>query len=159
MAKTSAGLIMYRIKNSEPEVFLVHPGGPFYTNKNDGAWSIPKGESENGETGEAMLGVAKREFEEETGFAHSGPYEYVGKVVRERDKKTVEAWAFKGDCDPAELKSNTIFVEWPPRSGKKIKVPEIDRGDFFTIARAKEKISPYMLPLIEQFEKLVQSKL
>lgn len=154
MAKTSAGLIMYRIKNGEPEVLLVHPGGPFYTNKDDGVWSIPKGESENGETGEGLIDVAKREFEEETGFAHEGPYEYVGKVVRERDKKTVEAWAFKGDCNPAELKSNTIFVEWPPRSGHKVEVPEIDRGDFFTLARAKEKISPYMLGLIEQFEKL-----
>ena len=135
---------MYRIKAGEPEVFLVHPGGPFWKNKDVGVWSIPKGEIDGAED---LLAAAEREFEEETAVKPSGPFSYLGTV--ERPGKIVHAWAFQGDCDPAKIKSNTIMINWPPRSGKQLESPEVDRAGFFTLVEAKEKLIPYQLPLLE----------
>ena len=156
MKKTSAGLLMYRMKNETLEVLLVHPGGPYWKNKDEGAWSIPKGEAENNETGNALLEVARREFEEETGIKPIGDFKYLTSVNR-KDGKVVEAWMFEGDCDPTQLKSNTIMINWPPRSGRQIEIPEIDRGAFFNIEQAKIKIG-YQLPFINEFEQWCKNR-
>jgi predicted NUDIX family NTP pyrophosphohydrolase len=110
MSKRSAGLMLYRRRNTELEVFLVHPGGPFWAHKDFGAWSIPKGEYLDGED---PLDAAKREFTEETGFAAQGPFLDLGDL-KQPSGKLVSAWAFEGDCDPEKLKSNTFTLEWPP---------------------------------------------
>ncbi len=146
----SAGLLMYRRTDGVVEVLLVHPGGPFWAKKDFACWSFPKGESKEGEQ---LIDVAKREFEEETGLKPEGNFIYVGSA--QRTGKTVEAWMFEGDCDTTKLVSNKIVIEWPPRSGKKIEIPECDRGEFFAIPAAKERISKYLLPIIEAFEKAV----
>ncbi len=145
---------MYRIKNEKPEIFLVHPGGPFYKNKDEGCWSIPKGETEDHETD--MLDTAKREFEEETGFKPVGTFVPLGSA-ESKSGKTAHAWAFEGDCDPAKLTSNMISIDWPPKSGQKLEIPEVDRGDFFTPEIAKKKVVSYMVPLIESFERFISS--
>ena len=152
--KISAGLLMYRLKNGVREVLLVHPGGPYWAKRDDGAWGIPKGEADNGETtAEELLEVAKHEFEEETGVKAEGSFLYLTKVERSDGKKSVEAWAFEGDCDCSKIKSNLAEIEWPPKSGKKIQIPEIDRGEFFTLEEAKRKVVPYQWGIIEAFEK------
>ena len=156
MKLLSAGLLMYRFKDGAPQVLLVHPGGPFWQNKDDGAWGLPKGEADDGEMGEQLLNVAKREFEEETSFKPVGEMVYLGAVKRARDGKVVEAWMFEGDCDPSKIKSNTIVIDWPPKSGKKTLIPEIDRGAFFTPEEAKIKISEYQRGFIEMFEKVIK---
>lgn len=136
MAKTSAGVLLFRETSGCLEVFLAHPGGPFWAKKDAGSWSIPKGEFE---AGEDPLSAARREFEEETGFA------VVGDVIPldplcQRSGKIVYAWAVRGDVDPADVKSNTFSMEWPPKSGRQQNFPEIDRADWFTIDAANEKI-------------------
>src|SRR3981189_1240164 len=110
MPKISAGLLMYRLRDSELEFLLVHPGGPFWKGKDAGAWTIPKGEIEEGED---ALATAKREFEEETGFAPQGELIELT-AIKQKGGKTVRAWAFEGDCDPEKMKSNTFTMEWPP---------------------------------------------
>src|SRR3989344_6845016 len=152
--KTSAGVLMYRIKDTKPEVLLVHPGGPFWAKKDEGSWSIPKGEADNNETGDELLDVAKREFEEETWFKAEGNFKYLGEV-KNKSRKVVKAWAVQGDLDPAQIKSNVIEIDWPPGSGKKMEIPEVDRGDFFELEEAKRKINPYQIPLIDEFEKTI----
>lgn len=137
MTKRSAGLLMYRIRN-QPEVLLAHPGGPFWAKKDDGAWTIPKGEIEDGED---PLAAAQREFEEELRFVPVGTFCPLGQVKQKSDK-LVEAWAFQGDCDPSQIKSNTFELEWPPHSGKRQKYPEVDRAEFFSLAEARRKINP-----------------
>ena len=127
---------MYREPRRKLEVFLVHPGGPFWAKKDFGAWSIPKGEYPDRED---PLEAAKREFREETGCAAEGRFVPLGEL-RQPVGKTVTAWAFEGDCDPAKLKSNTFLLEWPPRSGRQIQVPEIDRASWFTIAEARRRV-------------------
>lgn len=127
---------MYRRRNSALEVFLVHPGGPFWSKKNLGAWSIPKGEYL---AGEEPLDVARREFEEETSFVPKGNFIGLGDL-RQPSGKIVNAWAFEGDCDPKKLKSNTFMMEWPPRSGRQIEVPEIDRGCWYSIKEARLRL-------------------
>jgi predicted NUDIX family NTP pyrophosphohydrolase len=134
--KRSAGLLMYRKRNGELEVFLVHPGGPFWAKKNEGAWTIPKGEYD---PGEEPLAAAQREFHEETGFTASGDFVALGSV-RQKSGKIVIAWGFEGDCDPVQLVSNTCAIEWPPRSGKQIEIPEIDRGRWFGLAEGRKHI-------------------
>ena len=129
---------MYRKRGGRLEVLLVHPGGPFWAKKDQGAWFIPKGELAPGED---AFSAAQREFEEETGVKPAGPFLPLGHV-KHKSGKTVLAWAFEGDCDPARLKSNTFTLEWPPHSGKKQEFPEVDRGEFFTIEAAREKILP-----------------
>jgi predicted NUDIX family NTP pyrophosphohydrolase len=143
----SAGLLMYRIMDNGPEVFLIHPGGPFFKNKDEGCWSFPKGELNNDED---KLEAAKREFEEETSFkVPEVEFINLGKV--KKPSKTVYVWAFEGDCDPSKMKSNTCMVEWPPRSGKQIEIPEADRGDFFDLETARVKLTGYLKPIIDKF--------
>ena len=146
MAKVSAGLVMYRVRGAQLEVLLVHPGGPLWAKKDLGAWSIPKGEVSPGDD---ELSTAKREFEEETGLRPQGEFLPLGKITQ-KSGKTVRAWAFAGDCDPAALRSNTFSLEWPPHSGKKQEFPEIDRAAFFSLAEAKEKINPAQIGLLEE---------
>jgi predicted NUDIX family NTP pyrophosphohydrolase len=136
MAKRSAGLLMFRRKGGELQVFLVHPGGPFWAGKDAGAWTVPKGEYVEGEE---PLDAAKREFAEETGFEASGEFIDLG-TVRQTSGKIVNAWAFEGDCDPGKLVSNRCEIEWPPRSGRKMEIPEVDRGAWFTVAEARKRI-------------------
>lgn len=146
MARISAGLIMYRVRSGTLEVLLVHPGGPIWANRDTGAWSIPKGEVT---AGEDNLAAAKREFEEELGFPPSGELISLG-TLTQKGGKTVYAWAFKGDCDPASIRSNMFTMEWPPHSGKNQEFPEIDRAGFFGIEEAKRKINPAQVPFLEK---------
>ena len=127
---------MFRRREGSLEVFLVHPGGPFWAKKDSGAWSIPKGEYTEGEDPRA---AALREFEEETGWAPRGEFLPLGQI-RQAGGKIVTAWAFEGDCDPASIRSNTFSIEWPPRSGKAQEFPEIDRAAWFPLEIAREKI-------------------
>jgi predicted NUDIX family NTP pyrophosphohydrolase len=136
MPKRSAGLLMYRWKQDGIEVFLVHPGGPYWATKDQGAWTIPKGEYDEDEE---PFAAAQREFFEETGFTADGEFVSLGDV-RQRSGKIVTAWAFLGDCDPTQLRSNTCEVEWPPKSGKKLRIPEIDRGRWFAMSDARRYI-------------------
>jgi predicted NUDIX family NTP pyrophosphohydrolase len=133
-SKRSAGLIMYRKPKGEIEVFLVHPGGPFWANKDRGAWTLPKGEYS---AEEEPLVAAQREFHEETSFVPQGPFLELGSI-RQRSGKIVSAWAFEGDCVPDALISNTCEIEWPPRSGRRLEIPEIDRGRWFSMHEANE---------------------
>jgi len=144
MPKRSAGLLMYRIRNHHIEVFLVHPGGPFWETKHEGAWTIPKGQFVDGEE---PLEAAKREFQEETSFVPNGEFLPLGKI-RQLSGKLVEAWAFEGDCNPDELSSITCEVEWPPRSKRMIEVPEVDRGQWFSIDGAREVLLAAQRPFL-----------
>jgi predicted NUDIX family NTP pyrophosphohydrolase len=144
MPKRSAGLVMYRIRGGRLEVFLVHPGGPFWVNKYKGAWAIPKGQVDDGEE---PLDAARREFQEETGFTAQGKFLKLG-TIRQLSGKLVDAWAFEGDCNPAELRSITCQVEWPPRSKRMIEVPEVDRGQWFRIDGAVESILQSQRPFL-----------
>jgi predicted NUDIX family NTP pyrophosphohydrolase len=152
MPKSSAGLLMYRESQGRLEVFLIHPGGPFWAKKDLGAWSIPKGEYEDNEL---PLDAARREFVEETGFQTQAPYHPLG-TIKQAGGKLVAAWAFAGDCDPADLVSNTCEIEWPPRSGRRIEIPEVDSGRWFTIAEARKYIrdtqEPFLNRLCEQIK-------
>jgi predicted NUDIX family NTP pyrophosphohydrolase len=145
MAKRSAGLLMFRRTGAELEVFLVHPGGPFWTGKDAGAWTVPKGEYVDGEE---PLDAAKREFTEETGFTAKGKFIDLG-TVRQTSGKIVNAWAFEGDCDPGKLKSNFCEIEWPPRSGKKLEIPEVDRGAWFGLSEARKRILKSQEPFLD----------
>ena len=151
-AKRSAGLLMYRVKESGAEVLLIHPGGPYWTKKDEGAWSIPKGEIEEGE--DPFL-AAKREFEEETGLSPEGAFRPL-KPVRLKSGKTVDAWVFEGDWDAGSLKSSTFAMEWPPRSGKVQEFPEADRADWFAPGVAKKKIQEGQRGFIEEFEQMAR---
>lgn len=141
----------YRLTNGYLEVFLGHPGGPFYAKKDIGVWSIPKGEFEI----EKPLAAAKREFHEETGFKLKGKFTEIG-WVKQKSGKIVYAWAVESDFDPAKIKSNTFILEIPPRSGNIREYPEIDRGEWFTIARGQQKILTYQLPFIARLEGIVE---
>ncbi|WP_414633351.1 NUDIX domain-containing protein [Acidisarcina polymorpha] len=151
MSKRSAGLLMYRIRDGHLNVFLVHPGGPYWSKKSEGSWTIPKGEYDSSEE---PLEAAIREFREETGFEVAGPFLELGSV-RQKSGKVIVAWAFEGDCDPAGLVSNTCEIEWPPHSGKRIEIPEIDRGEWFRLDRARESIRAEQIPLLETVKSLV----
>jgi predicted NUDIX family NTP pyrophosphohydrolase len=146
MAKKSAGILVYRLKNKLPEVFLVHPGGPFYIKKDLEAWSIPKGEYEESED---PLLAAIREFREETGQEISGDFIELTPVTQKGGKKVL-AWAVEGDIDENGVHSNTFQVEWPPRSGKMKDFPEVDRAAWFTVAEGVKKINPKQATLIEE---------
>ena len=135
MPKKSAGLLMYRRRHGVLEVFLVHPGGPFWQKKDVGSWSIPKGEYTSEED---PLEAARREFQEETSFKASGEFTPLT-PRRQQSGKTITAWAFEGDCDASTIKSNTFLIEWPPRSGRQQEFPEVDRAGWFSIPVAKEK--------------------
>jgi predicted NUDIX family NTP pyrophosphohydrolase len=154
MPRISAGLLMYRIQDGAIQVLLAHPGGPFFRNKDEGAWSIPKGEPEPDED---LLGTAQREFEEETGVKPIGPFISL-KPIKQKGGKIVQAWAFKGDCDPSVVKSNTFTLEWPPRSGRQMEFPEIDRAEFFDLDTARKKIKAGQEALLEELEALISPK-
>lgn len=144
---------MYRMRNARWEVLLVHLGGPFWANKDAGAWFIPKGEVNPGED---EFTAAKREFQEETGLRPGTQFLPLGSVKHKSGKK-VTAWAFAGDCDPASLHSNTLQMEWPPRSGKTQQFPEIDRAAFFTIETAHEKMHRAEFELVSRLAELLSS--
>lgn len=157
MPKKSAGILWYHVKNDVLQVFLVHPGGPFWRNKNAGTWSIPKGEFEEGED---PLQAAKREMQEETGIdpdiegLRSSEFLQLS-PVRQKSGKIIYAWAAQGDFDTSQLTSNTFELEWPPKSGKKGTFPEVDKGEWLTIEEAKKRILAYQLPLIIQLEEII----
>lgn len=140
---------MFRRTKNEVEVFLVHPGGPFWAGKDAGAWTVPKGEYVEGEE---PLDAARREFQEETGFASFGKVLDLG-TVKQASGKIVNAWAFEGDCDPAELKSNLCTIEWPPRSGRTMEIPEVDRGAWFTLPTARMAILKSQTPFLDALAK------
>ena len=148
VSKRSAGLLMYREGRDGIEVFLVHPGGPFWAKKDHGVWTLPKGEYDEDEE---ALSAAKREFQEETGFVPNGTFVELGSI-RQKSGKIVIAWAVEGDCDPAQLTSNTCEIEWPPRSGKRLEIPEIDRGSWFSAQTARIYIRPEQIPLLDALE-------
>ncbi len=151
MTRTSAGILLYRRKDSGLEVFLIHPGGPFFTNKDEGVWSIPKGLLDPGED---PLAAAKREFAEETGCRAEGAFWPLA-PVKQKGGKTVVAWAGEGDC-PEAITSNTFEMEWPPHSGRMQRFPEADRAGWFTIEEAKKKIIPAQIELIEELVRFLR---
>jgi len=148
--KQSAGILLYRKLNNILQVFLAHPGGPFFKNKDEGSWSIPKGEFLDDEE---ALTAAKREFEEEIGSTIDGEFISLGSI-RQKSGKTVYAWAVEGDIDHETIFSNTCEVEWPPKSGRKITIPEIDRAEWFGVDEAKRKINPAQAELIDRLVNL-----
>ena len=150
MPKKSAGLLLYRQSGKSVEVFLVHPGGPFWIRKDDGAWSIPKGEFADGED---TLEAAKREFKEETGFDVEGEFEAM-LPIKQSGGKLVYAWAVQGDMDASAIRSNSFSMEWPPGSGQIQDFPEVDRGSWFDLNSAKRKILKSQLELLEQLQAL-----
>jgi len=147
MPKISAGILLYRKGVKGLEVFLVHPGGPLWAKKDEGAWSIPKGIVEEGED---LFKAALREFEEETGFRLIVRNVIPLMPVKQKGGKTVHAFAMEGDCDPTEIRSNTFQMEWPTRSGRIQEFPEIDRGGWFSLEGAKKKINPGQMGLLEE---------
>lgn len=147
---TSAGILLYRMRSQVLEVFLVHPGGPYWVNKDDGVWGIPKGEIEEGE--DALL-AAQREFNEETGSIVAGPFTAL-KPVKQRSGKLIRAWAARGELDPSALNSNLFSMEWPPGSGGMQSFPEVDRGAWFLLEQARVKISASQIPLLEELATL-----
>ncbi|QEM09822.1 NUDIX domain-containing protein [Mucilaginibacter rubeus] len=148
MPKQSAGILLYRKTAQGLQVFLVHPGGPFFKNKDVGSWSIPKGEYLPDED---PLAAAKREFQEETGQEISGDFIALS-PIKQKGGKTVQAWAIEGNIDPEKIKSNTFEIEWPPRSGRKQAFDEIDRAEWFNIPTAKIKINPAQAAFINELE-------
>ncbi len=151
--KNSAGILLHRLRGSRIEVFLVHPGGPFWAKKDAGAWSIPKGEFE---AGQDPLEAAKREFKEETGFAVEGNFIELT-PVKQPGGKVVYAWAVMGDCEAESIKSNTFSLEWPPRSGKRKEFPEVDRAGWFTPEVAREKILKGQLNFLEELKRKIEN--
>lgn len=148
---TSAGLLLYRLAGGTFEVLLAHPGGPFWSRRDDGAWTLPKGEVQ---AGEEPLAAALREFEEETGHPPHGPLLELGEI-RQKSGKRVLAWACQGDFDPTALRSNLFEMEWPPRSGRLQEFPEVDRVGWFTPAQAGAKLLPTQVPFIGRLQDLL----
>jgi predicted NUDIX family NTP pyrophosphohydrolase len=153
MTKVSAGLLMYRVRDGELEFLLAHPGGPFWKDRDLGAWTIPKGEIQDGEE---LLAAAQREFAEEMGFKPQG--NFIGLTpIQQKGGKIVHAWAFEGDCDTSAIKSNTFLLEWPSKSGHFQDCPEIDQAKFFRMAGAKQKINPAQASFLEELERKWQN--
>lgn len=150
MAKQSSGLLMYR-RRAALEVLLVHPGGPLWKNRDDGAWTIPKGEFV---APEDPLAAARREFAEETGLVPEGPFIALT-PIRQKAGKVVHAWAFAGDCAPETLRSDSFTIEWPPRSGKFASFPEVDRAEFFSMESARTKINPAQIALLDELGRVL----
>jgi predicted NUDIX family NTP pyrophosphohydrolase len=143
---------MYRFQNKGLEVFLVHPGGPYWAAKDEGAWSIPKGEYAEDED---PLEAAKREFFEETGFKAEGVFQPLS-TIKQPGGKLVSAWALAGDCDPAAVRSNTFTLEWPPRSGRKREFPEVDRAAWFGIEEAVRKLNKAQIRFLEELKAILK---
>jgi predicted NUDIX family NTP pyrophosphohydrolase len=155
MPKRSAGLLVYRVVDGEPEVLLVHPGGPYWTKKDDGSWSLPKGEYEPDED---PLEVAIREFREELGVDPPAAKDAMSLgEVRQPGGKIVSAWALPGDLDVAEVLSNTFSMEWPPRSGRTADFPEVDRAGWFDLETARRKLLRGQLGLLDRFSDRLQA--
>ena len=150
MPPVSAGILMWRRRNGEPEVLLAHFGGPQWRNRDEGAWAIPKGLVE---AGEALEARARREFEEELGVRAEGVLVPLGRI-RQKGGKYVEAFAMEGDLDADAIRSNSFTVEWPPRSGRFASYPEVDRAAWFTLKEARRRMLPSQLPILEAFERL-----
>jgi predicted NUDIX family NTP pyrophosphohydrolase len=148
MPKTSAGLLLFRDTPEGRRVLLAHPGGPLWAKRDDGAWTIPKGEVDGGED---PLTAARREFAEEMGQAVEGDFIPLGEI-RQASGKRVVAWAIRAEFDPASLKSNLFSLEWPPRSGRQQQFPEVDRAEWFDSATARRKILLAQLPLLERLD-------
>jgi predicted NUDIX family NTP pyrophosphohydrolase len=145
--RTSAGILLFRPRGGRLEVLLAHPGGPFFTNRDEGHWTIPKGEADGDE---ALIAVARREFEEETGHPPpDGEPVDLGSIVQ-KGGKVVHAWALEGDLDPGNAVSNTFEMVWPPGSGRVQTFPEIDRVDWFDVDEAKRRVKPTQIPLIDR---------
>lgn len=152
--KTSAGLLMYRRGDDGVlQVLLAHPGGPFWAGKDKGFWTLPKGEYQEPEE---PLAAARREFNEETGFDANPPFIPLGEVVQKGGKR-IGAWAFAGECDPAQLRCNMFEIEWPPRSGQRQSHPEIDRVGWFTLEEARRKINAAQTELLDRLEAALAS--
>jgi len=149
--KQSAGILLYRPGVPEPEVFLVHPGGPFWKNKDEGAWTIPKGEFDESED---ALEAAIREFKEETGFNLMGEFKPLV-PVQQKGGKIVQAWAIQGNINEANVQSNFFEMEWPPKSGKKQTFPEIDRASWFRLSEAREKINSSQVQFLDQLIRMI----
>jgi predicted NUDIX family NTP pyrophosphohydrolase len=154
MSKVSAGLLLYRVRAGRLQVLLVHPGGPFWARKDSSAWFLPKGEAH---PNEELLSAARREFQEETGLAPEGEFLPLGSI-RQKSGKAVHAWAVRGNCDPRLIRSNTFTLEWPPHSGTQRQFPEIDRGAFFTLAQAREKMHPAEFAFLLRLKEYLQKK-
>jgi predicted NUDIX family NTP pyrophosphohydrolase len=150
--KWSAGVLLYRVRGGEVEVFLVHPGGPYWARKDDGAWSIPKGEYG---VSDDPLATAKREFREETGSELAGSFRALTPLTQPGGK-VVSAWAVEGDLDAATMQSNTFSLEWPPHSGKTQEFPEVDRGAWFDLHTARAKLLPGQRGFLSQLQQLLQ---
>lgn len=150
MPQLSAGILMHRIRSGAREVFLVHPGGPYWKNKDDGAWSIPKGRYD---AGEEPLAAAKREFEEETGIAVDGSFVALGQF-KQPSGKLITAFALEGDCDATSIRSNDFPMEWPPRSGRMQAFPEVDRAAWYSLEEARVKMAKGQRPILDAFTKL-----
>ena len=146
MKKQSAGILLYRIKDKKLEVFLVHPGGPFWKNKDIGAWTIPKGEFD---ADEEALDAAVREFGEETGHALDGPFHALSPIKQKGGKKVL-AWATEGNLDPASIVSNKFEMEWPPKSGRMTSFPEVNKGGWFDMDTAAQVINPAQVALLKE---------
>ncbi len=142
--KRSAGILLYKLVDGEPRVLLVHPGGPYWAQKDAGAWTIPKGECEKSEE---PLAAAIREFGEETGMQPEGEFQPLGEIVQ-KSGKVVTAWACAGDFDTGKLASNFCEMEWPRRSGKRLSIPEVDRAEWFTLDEAQAKMNPAQTPFL-----------
>jgi predicted NUDIX family NTP pyrophosphohydrolase len=151
--KVSAGLLMYRRRDSVLEVFLAHPGGPLFANKETGVWGIPKGEID---AGEDALEAAQREFEEETGFKAQGPFIPLT-PIKQKSGKIVLAWAMEGDCDPEKMKSNTFIMEWPLHSGRQQEFPEMDSAGWFSLHEARQIINPAQISFLEELRQTTHS--
>ena len=152
--RQSAGLIMYRIKDGLPEIFLAHPGGPYFNKKDDGHWSIPKGEPDEGEQ---MLVTAMREFKEETGITPVGEFLPLGSIIQKGGKE-VHAWAFESDLPVNYVHTCNFFEEeWPPHSGEYREFPEVDKVGFFSVEEAKQKIKAAQIPLIDKLLEYLKS--
>lgn len=153
MPKTSAGILMYQHLGDDVRVLLAHPGGPLWSGRDDGAWTIPKGEPVAGEAPEA---TARREFQEELGAAAAGPLQPLG-GIRQHSGKWVDAFAMEGDFDVGHLHSNAFEMEWPPHSGRQASFPEIDRAAWFPLADARRKILPSQQPLLDRLQALLSA--
>jgi predicted NUDIX family NTP pyrophosphohydrolase len=152
VGKISAGLLMFREEPDGLEVFLVHPGGPFFRNKDEGAWTIPKGLIEDGE---APLDAAIREFHEETNLDSTPPYLPLA-PIRQKSGKVVMAWAFRGNANPYTVRATTFTIEWPPGSGRFREYPEIDYAAFFTLAEARRKLNPAQVSFVDELERTLK---
>lgn len=149
--RMSAGILLFRRRAAVLEVFLAHPGGPFWARRDDGVWTVPKGLVD---PGEEPLSAARREFEEETGFPIDGEFLSLG-AIRMKSGKSVAVWAVAGDVDAAAIRSNTVAIEWPPRSGRVREYPEVDRCAWFDVPSARRKLHPAQQPLLDRLLEVV----